>query len=736
MADNPRIEDLRKRYHENPRRFFAPLANEYRKGGFLDRAILLCEKHLGEQPENMNGLVVYGQTLFESGRPEDARVPFERALGLDPENLIALRHLGDIARLVGDAPEARKWYQRVLEYDRRNDEVLEILEQMGEGVASEDDTAPIEEPKTARFDERVDPSSLISVAGNVSIAGSDSPELGMIELDEAPRDAAASKPKAPAGPGKTAVIDAQALADRDRLESAAQVPDPAGQPSAGAASKTVEVTPPALTPPAARGSLLDIDFDFSEGGEPAETPAPAPTRPVGDEAAGDEFSADALPAAAPGADAPVDETLIVETTSSGEALSTTAPTGVEGLELAEFSAEAAPLAGLETTEFTSEDVAPLADLDRPDVTAEDVAPLADLDRPEVTMEDVAPLADLDRVDVVAENVAPLEGLGHTLPELDEAPALEELPIDEPPSYTERPSAPRPRMTKSDLASLPLIADFGLEDDAPAGSGAAEAPPAPRASRNTPSIVTETMATLYLQQGHRADAINVYRQLVQQAPADETLRAKLAALEAEEMPEFEVPPADAAEPEPAPRNAAMSDVSFSGLGLRTPTPAAGVRIPEPSGPSAREFFGSFARRGVARGERAAAAEPVAESVAESVAAAAAPTHTPVADTGWPMDALLGLADDAADESAAIALAGIGTFAGPSGGSGLDELFAAAPAAEPEAAPPPRKSVPRASQNLKFDQFFQGGSPSSGTPAVEPGGEDDVDQFQDWLKGLKP
>jgi hypothetical protein len=49
------------------------------------------------------------------------------------------------------------------------------------------------------------------------------------------------------------------------------------------------------------------------------------------------------------------------------------------------------------------------------------------------------------------------------------------------------------------------------------------------------------------------------------------------------------------------------------------------------------------------------------------------------------------------------------------------------------------VPRASQSLSFDQFFT--PPSS--PATEPGPDssaapkdDDLDQFKDWLSGLKP
>lgn len=157
MTAPNRVDELRKRYHENPRRFFAPLANEYRKTGFVDRAILLCEKHLGEQPGNMNGLVVYGQCLFETGRLDDARVPFEMALGLDPENLIALRHLGDIARLGGDQASARNWYQRLLEFDRRNDEVIALLAEVGGGRA--------ESP------ERLSQApGIISVASSVSVA--------------------------------------------------------------------------------------------------------------------------------------------------------------------------------------------------------------------------------------------------------------------------------------------------------------------------------------------------------------------------------------------------------------------------------------------------------------------------------------------------------------------------------------------------------------------------------------
>ncbi|MBW7935077.1 MAG: tetratricopeptide repeat protein, partial [Gemmatimonadaceae bacterium] len=125
-----RVDELKKRYEENPRRFFAPLANEYRKAGDLAAAIDLCRMHLEEQPGHLSGHIVFGQALFESSQPGEAKRIFEAALNLDPENLIALRHLGDIARGEGDAASARHWYQRVLEADPRNDEVTALIDSL------------------------------------------------------------------------------------------------------------------------------------------------------------------------------------------------------------------------------------------------------------------------------------------------------------------------------------------------------------------------------------------------------------------------------------------------------------------------------------------------------------------------------------------------------------------------------------------------------------------------------
>ncbi|MGA8212382.1 MAG: tetratricopeptide repeat protein, partial [Candidatus Sulfotelmatobacter sp.] len=127
MASSARIEELERKFTENPRRFFAPLANEFRKAGQLQEAIALCREFVPQQPGHMSGHIVLGQSLFEAGDYTEARAVFTTALELDPENLIALRHLGDIARLGADIPSARMWYQRVLEVDPRNEDTVTLL---------------------------------------------------------------------------------------------------------------------------------------------------------------------------------------------------------------------------------------------------------------------------------------------------------------------------------------------------------------------------------------------------------------------------------------------------------------------------------------------------------------------------------------------------------------------------------------------------------------------------------
>lgn len=144
MATSARLEELQQKFRENPRRYFAPLANEHRKLGELEQAITLCRTHLPQQPHHVSGHIVLGQALFDAGDVSDARGTFEQALDLDPENLIALRFLGDIARSQGEHLTARQWYERVLDADPRNDEIAKLIREM-----EQSDATPVFAPTSA-----------------------------------------------------------------------------------------------------------------------------------------------------------------------------------------------------------------------------------------------------------------------------------------------------------------------------------------------------------------------------------------------------------------------------------------------------------------------------------------------------------------------------------------------------------------------------------------------------------
>jgi len=294
--------------------------------------------------------------------------------------------------------------------------------------------------------------------------------------------------------------------------------------------------------------------------------------------------------------------------------------------------------------------------------------------------------------------------------------------------------------------------ISLEAEAPKPRSFAPTP------ASQPTIVTETMALLYLEQGFRAEAVEVYRKLVAQDPSDTALRERFAAVMRKDTPrssmEFDVP-ADATEDtsERPPANSMLAEVSFDDLALSTPA-AADPTPPDTlsgTGPTAREFFAAFAQRTVTTSHASASA-----SAGPSAPVAVAPEP----QTSWAYPAAISSLDDLfggevsdEDQRAANFLAGVGTVSAPSGTSNFDSLFASRePQPEPSSGPS-RSGVPRASEKLKFDQFFSASSapsapaqhespeqsmPSQSSPAQPDAAsgpqDDDLDQFQGWLKGL--
>src|ERR1700693_2690273 len=138
--DYDRLRELQEKFDENPRRYFAPLANEYRKGGQPKRAIEICRAHLAQMPGHMSGQIVYGQSLYEAGEFEEAKEVFGKALSLDPENLIALRSMGDMSLQAGNTVEAKSWYTKLLDADPKDAAVIALVSETDAAA----DAAPVE----------------------------------------------------------------------------------------------------------------------------------------------------------------------------------------------------------------------------------------------------------------------------------------------------------------------------------------------------------------------------------------------------------------------------------------------------------------------------------------------------------------------------------------------------------------------------------------------------------------
>ena len=140
MSGSARIDDLERKYGENPGRYFVPLANEYRKAGQLERAVEVCREQLSAQPDHLSGHVVLGKALFALGDRQAATLAFESALRVDPENLDALHQLALLARDDGHGPTALDFARRALAVDPLDPELLAIASDLS--APPEEDVAP------------------------------------------------------------------------------------------------------------------------------------------------------------------------------------------------------------------------------------------------------------------------------------------------------------------------------------------------------------------------------------------------------------------------------------------------------------------------------------------------------------------------------------------------------------------------------------------------------------------
>ncbi|HEY6088612.1 MAG TPA: tetratricopeptide repeat protein [Gemmatimonadaceae bacterium] len=283
--DYDRLRELQEKFDENPRRYFAPLANEYRKGGQPRRAIEICRAHLAQMPGHMSGQIVYGQALFEAGEWDEARTVFERALTLDPENLIALRSLGDMSLQAGNTAEARTWYTRLLDADPKDVAVIALIEAIDTGPpapASSAETeiheaapatgapAEAEAPEAARPSEPV--ATEVEAASTVPAAEAPSEAKTISEIELRTEIEAPSQPE----PVTENVSEPIGLERHYPVEAAEpEQPKPAEREEAEAPPSTE----PLVSSRQDDANALDSSWEQPSGAS-VQQPAPADSAPV------------------------------------------------------------------------------------------------------------------------------------------------------------------------------------------------------------------------------------------------------------------------------------------------------------------------------------------------------------------------------------------------------------------------------------------------------------------------
>jgi tetratricopeptide (TPR) repeat protein len=144
MADNPRIEDLRRRVQKDPASIaFAQLAEEFRRAGQHQEAVDVCASGLAIHPTYLSARVTLGRALLELGRLDEAQAALETVLQSAPENLAAMRGLAEVHHRAGNLPEALTRYKAALTLARNDPDLEETVADLSRKISPR----PRSEPK-------------------------------------------------------------------------------------------------------------------------------------------------------------------------------------------------------------------------------------------------------------------------------------------------------------------------------------------------------------------------------------------------------------------------------------------------------------------------------------------------------------------------------------------------------------------------------------------------------------
>jgi Tetratricopeptide repeat len=136
VADNPRIEELRRRVEKDPASIaFAQLAEEYRRAGSYEEAVTTCRAGLAIHPSYLSARVTLGRSLIEVHSLEEAETELLLVLQHAPENLAAIRSLAEIHHRRGELEQALAFYKSALGIARHDPDLEQTVDEISRAVA-------------------------------------------------------------------------------------------------------------------------------------------------------------------------------------------------------------------------------------------------------------------------------------------------------------------------------------------------------------------------------------------------------------------------------------------------------------------------------------------------------------------------------------------------------------------------------------------------------------------------
>lgn len=547
MAFSGEIEKLERRWQENPLGLtFAPLAEAYRKAGDAARALELLEQGLAQHPNYVPAHIVRGRCHLDTQEDAAAEQAFLRVTGIDPENVIALKGLAELSERAGRLPEAIQRLEMLLDVDRNNEEARGQLDRVRELLSTRSgpgvDLAPPFSPAVALPE--------IAAPATEPVPPPAAPEPAYA----APEPSYTAPEPTYTAPEPTYATSEPVYQDSGYQESA----PPVSEASEGLASETPETfqdeplmdieleAASQLTSATAHEFQIDNDSESLSPSGDRIADIILGAEPPGDDNAGGTagYAASAAPSDQSGENG-VDRVNAL----LGE--------GYERMAYQDVPSSPADAEDSGTTSGTTifDQLALMAEVPVP---AEDLLP-----PPPPPAEPVSFLP------------PPPEPEPEPVPAMESEPAAESVASTDAAPVAEPSAEPAEGMAEGYVPVGDLGAPSAYEPAAPVHAEELES----SAAEEPELVVTETMAEIFLRQGHRELARAVYTQLALRDPDNERIAAALTRL----APEPSAAPAPA--PEPVQRFAAsqtggrsVAELLQSLLSASRPTPASAIHPP--------------------------------------------------------------------------------------------------------------------------------------------------------------